>query len=71
MPELGGAKSRHARLIDEAAEAPLQLPKNRKMVFQLGEALFAGEKSAFKIHKLGAASRVELVILDMGAQRHH
>jgi hypothetical protein len=58
-------------LINEAVEAPLQFPKNRKMIFQLGEALFASEKSPFKIRKLGTASRVGLAILDLREERHY
>jgi hypothetical protein len=30
-------------LINEAIEAPLQFPKNRKMIFQLRETLIAGD----------------------------
>ena len=36
-----GPESRHAWLINEAVEAPLQFPKNREMIFQLREALIA------------------------------
>jgi hypothetical protein len=41
------------------------------MIFQLREALFASEKSALKIRKLGTASRVGLAILDLREERHH
>jgi hypothetical protein len=69
--ELGGPESRHAWLIKEAAEAPLQFPKNRKMIFQLREALFASEKSAFKICEFGTASRVGFASLDLREKRHY
>jgi hypothetical protein len=58
-------------LINETIEAPLQFPKNRKMIFQLREALFASEKIAFKVRKLSTASRVGFAFLDLREQRHH
>jgi hypothetical protein len=58
-------------LLNKAAEAPLQFPKNRKMIFELREALFANEKSTFKICELGTASRIGLAILDLREERHH
>jgi hypothetical protein len=58
-------------LINEAVEASLQFPKSRKMIFQLREALFASEKSAFKVRELGAASRVGLAIPDLRDERPH
>jgi hypothetical protein len=60
-----GPESRYAWLINEAAETPLQFPKNRKMILQLGEALFAGENSPFKNCEFSAASRVGLAILHL------
>jgi hypothetical protein len=68
--ELGGPESTDAWLIKEAAEAPLQLPKNRKMIVQLRETLFASEKSAFKIREFGTASRVGFASLDLREERH-
>jgi hypothetical protein len=58
-------------LVNEAVEAPLQIPKNRVMIFQLREALFASAKSALKSRKLDTASRVGLAILDLREERHH
>jgi hypothetical protein len=58
-------------LINQAAKAPLQFPKNRKVIFQLREALFASAKGTFKARKLGSASRVGLTILDLREERHH
>jgi hypothetical protein len=58
-------------LINEAAEATLQFSKNRKMIFQLGEALIASDKSAFKVRELSTASRVGLAVLDLREKRHH
>ena len=69
--DLGRPESSHAWLIDEAVEAPLQFPKNRKMIFQLGEALFASEKSAFKVRELSTTSRVGRSFLDLREKRHH
>jgi len=36
-------------LVNEAVETPLQIPKNREMIFELRDALFASAKSAFKV----------------------
>jgi hypothetical protein len=58
-------------LINEAVESPLQFPKSRQMIFQLREALLAGEQSAFEIRELRTASRVGLAILDLRVERHH
>jgi hypothetical protein len=52
-------------LINEAAEAPLQFPKNRKMILQLGEVLFASENSTFKNCEFSPASRVGLASLHL------
>ena len=41
------------------------------MIFQLNEALFASEKSAFKVRELSTASRVGLAFLDLREKRHH
>jgi hypothetical protein len=63
--EREGPDSRHTWLINEAVEAPLQFPKNREMIFQLREALFADDKSVLKIYELSTARRVGLAFLDL------
>jgi hypothetical protein len=52
-------------LINEAVDAPLQFPKNCKMILQLGEALFASENSTFKSCEFSAASGVGLASLHL------
>jgi hypothetical protein len=66
-----GPESRRAWLIDRAVEAPLQFPKNRKMIFELGEALFASENRTFKNCEFSAASRIFLAILHLREERHY
>jgi hypothetical protein len=46
-------------------ETPFQFPKNRKMIFELSEALFATENRTFKNCELSAASRLGLAILHL------
>jgi hypothetical protein len=58
-------------LINNATEAPLQFPKNREMIFQLREALFANDESAFEFRKLSAASRIDLTTLHLREERHN
>jgi hypothetical protein len=41
---LWGPESRHAWLINEAVETPLQFSKSRKMIFQLRKPLFDSEE---------------------------
>jgi hypothetical protein len=64
------ASSRDLCLIKEAVDALLQFPKIRKMIFQLREASFAGDKTLFKICELSAASGVGLAFLDLDEERH-
>jgi hypothetical protein len=68
--ELGGRETKHTWLINVAVEAPLQFPKNRKMILQLPKSLFDSEQVLLTRFEGHAASRSAFTDIGLLDEKH-